>query len=176
MFNINVQEQGDTSTRVQLFTSTFGVPTYENGPSYSQDCRMNQTYLFGPSNDTPCDIQVLASSFSTAGNSYGTSRSLMRATVFLAYSDYRLKHNVETLNKTHTVDDIRVVKYTTDDNTPHFGVIAHDLAEVYPELVKGEKDEEMLQSVSYIELIPLLINEVQMIKKELITLLKKENE
>ena len=73
------------------------------------------------------------------------------------------------------MDNIRVVKYTSDDNTPHFGVIAHELAEVYPELVKGKKDEKMLQSVSYIDLIPLLINEVQMIKKELITL-KNENE
>jgi hypothetical protein len=74
------------------------------------------------------------------------------------------------------VDDIRVVKYTSDDNTQHFGVIAHELAEVYPELVKGEKDEKMLQSVSYIELLPLLINEVQTIKKKLMTLKKKKEQ
>ena len=175
MFNINVKEEGDTSTLVQLFTSTLGGITSQTGPHYIQDCRFNQTYLFGPANDTPCDIKIDTTSFSTTGPWYGTAKSSMRATVFLAYSDYRLKHNVETLNKTHTVDDIRVVKYTSDDNTQHFGVIAHELAEVYPELVKGEKDEKMLQSVSYIELIPLLINEVQTIKKELITL-NKENE
>uniref|UniRef100_A0A6C0HJL1 Peptidase S74 domain-containing protein n=1 Tax=viral metagenome TaxID=1070528 RepID=A0A6C0HJL1_9ZZZZ len=174
-FTLNIKDEAEASL-VQFYTSLGDLYIHQAaGPGFEEDARFNQTYLFGPVSNSPCDIQILNTSYIAAARSYGTAKSQMRATVFLAYSDYRLKHNVETLNKTHTVDDIRVVKYTSDDNTPHFGVIAHELAEVYPELVKGEKDEEMLQSVSYIELIPLLINEVQTIKKELITL-KKENE
>ena len=52
------------------------------------------------------------------------------------------------------------------------GLIAHELQEVYPELVTGEKDGEEMQSVNYIGLIPILINEIKMLKKELSDLKK----
>jgi uncharacterized protein Yka (UPF0111/DUF47 family) len=44
-------------------------------------------------------------------------------------------------------------------------VIAHELAEVYPELVQT-CDNDML-SVSYIELIPICINEIQLLNKSI---------
>jgi hypothetical protein len=52
------------------------------------------------------------------------------------------------------------------DDSKHFGVIAHELAEIYPELVDGEKNGEIMQSVSYLELIPICINEIQLLKKQ----------
>jgi len=39
-------------------------------------------------------------------------------------------------------------------------------------LVTGEKDGEEMQSVNYIGLIPILINEIKMLKKELYDLKK----
>ena len=47
------------------------------------------------------------------------------------------------------------------------GLIAHELQEIYPELVNGEKDGEQFQSVNYIGLIPILIKEIQELKKEI---------
>jgi len=49
------------------------------------------------------------------------------------------------------------------------GVIAHELQENYPLLVHGEKDGEDLQCVNYMGLIPILVNEIQNIKKTKLT-------
>jgi flagellar biosynthesis chaperone FliJ len=48
--------------------------------------------------------------------------------------------------------------------------LAHELQEIYPELVTGEKDGIDIQSVNYNGLIPILINEIQNLKKEIKTL------
>jgi hypothetical protein len=42
--------------------------------------------------------------------------------------------------------------------------LAHELQEIYPELVTGEKDGIDIQSVNYNGLIPILINEIQNLK------------
>jgi hypothetical protein len=47
------------------------------------------------------------------------------------------------------------------------GFLAHELQEHYPELVEGEKDGEKMQSVNYMGLLPILINEVQQLKKQI---------
>ena len=46
-------------------------------------------------------------------------------------------------------------------NNHEFGLIAHELQEVYPELVKGEKDGVEYQRVNYNGLIGVLVKEVQ---------------
>ena len=66
----------------------------------------------------------------------------------------------------YTIDDIRPVEYISiKDNTKNLGVIAHELQELYPCLVSGQKDGEEMQSVNYIGIIPLLISEVKNLKK-----------
>jgi hypothetical protein len=47
------------------------------------------------------------------------------------------------------------------------GLIAHELQEYYPELVTGEKDGSETQTVNYIGLIPILINEIKNMKTEI---------
>jgi hypothetical protein len=46
------------------------------------------------------------------------------------------------------------------------GLIAHELQEVYPFLVNGEKDGETYQNVNYTGLIALLIKEIKDLKQE----------
>jgi hypothetical protein len=95
------------------------------------------------------------------------------ATSFNASSDYRIKKDVIELNVKDTVDQLTPVRYfNTESNKDDIGLIAHELQEVYPELVTGEKDGEEMQSVNYIGLIPILINEIKMLKKELSDLKK----
>jgi hypothetical protein len=50
------------------------------------------------------------------------------------------------------------------------GLIAHELQEIYPELVTGEKDGTETQTINYIGLIPVLINEIKTLKNEIVTL------
>ena len=85
------------------------------------------------------------------------------ASAFNATSDYRLKDQVQTLSGSYyTVDNIRPVHYILKDSQiPHMGFIAHEVQEHFPTMVSGEKDGEIMQSVNYSELIPVLVKEIQ---------------
>ena len=81
-------------------------------------------------------------------------------------SDYRLKNNVKDLDETFVVDNLKPVHY--DMNERHdMGFIAHELQEIFPFLVSGEKDGEKMQSVNYNGLIALLVKEIKDIKGKL---------
>jgi hypothetical protein len=81
-------------------------------------------------------------------------------------SDYRIKENVSQLDSTFVVDNLNPVTYLNNKlGKQDIGLIAHELQEIYPELVHGMKDGEQLQSVNYIGLIPILIKEVKMLKE-----------
>jgi hypothetical protein len=88
------------------------------------------------------------------------------ASSYNATSDYRIKDDIKLLNKYYTIDNLKPVTYFNKKTIKKdIGLIAHELQEIYPELVNGEKDGENYQSVNYIGLIPILINEIQMLKK-----------
>jgi hypothetical protein len=83
-----------------------------------------------------------------------------------ATSDYRVKQDVQPLDETFTVDNLRPVSYyNTLSNNQDIGLIAHELQEHYPFLVHGNKDDDDYQSVNYTSLISVLINEIQQLKK-----------
>jgi hypothetical protein len=96
------------------------------------------------------------------------------ATGFNATSDYRIKENVVPLDETFTVDNLRPVTYNNSKSEKQdIGLIAHELQEVYPFLVNGEKDGENFQTVNYTGLIGILIKEIQELKKEVKMLKEK---
>jgi hypothetical protein len=83
-------------------------------------------------------------------------------------SDYRIKENVKVLDNQFKVDYLNPVTYTNKQTKKQdIGLIAHELQEYYPELVTGEKDGSETQSVNYIGLIPVLINEIKNMKTEI---------
>jgi hypothetical protein len=86
----------------------------------------------------------------------------------LSTSDYRIKTNVQTLDETHILDNLRPVRYyQTQLARNDIGFIAHELQEQYPDLVEGEKDGDNMQSVDYNGILALLINEVQRLKEDI---------
>jgi hypothetical protein len=90
-------------------------------------------------------------------------------------SDYRIKKDVEPLNSTYTVDQLRPVSYYNMlANKNDVGLIAHELQEVYPFMVNGIKDGPKNQSVNYTSLIGILIKEIQRLK-ERVDILEKNN-
>lgn len=100
------------------------------------------------------------------------------ANAFIQTSDYRIKYDVHPLTSQCCVDDLRPVEYM-NQRTGMFemGLIAHEVQEYFPHLVFGEKDDpETYQSVNYIGLIPVLIKEVQELKKELQTMREAINQ
>ena len=80
-------------------------------------------------------------------------------------SDYRIKENIKPLDNTFRVDYLNPVTYTNKrTHKQNIGIIADELQEYYPELVTGEKDGPEIQTVNYIGLIPILINEIKTLK------------
>lgn len=93
------------------------------------------------------------------------------ATGFITLSDYRMKENVKALDDKYVVDGLKPVTYTLKtDNTETIGLIAHEVQEHFPSLVYGEKDGQELQSIHYVGLIPILIKEIQDLKREIAAL------
>ncbi|MDH3257667.1 MAG: tail fiber domain-containing protein [Nitrospinota bacterium] len=92
---------------------------------------------------------------------------------FITTSDRRRKKNIEALG--NTLDKVMALKparyhFKTEDDSgsKHFGLIAQDLKEVFPEVVRvnpeGEEfgpGEAGLHTVAYSELIPVLIKSIQ---------------
>jgi hypothetical protein len=113
---------------------------------------------------------------STGSFTYGYFTNLTSISPALSPSDYRIKENVIPLNNTFVVDELIPVTYTNKlTERQDMGLIAHELQEVFPFLVNGEKDGKDYQSVNYIGLIPLLIKEVKWLKNELFQLKQQIN-
>ena len=87
---------------------------------------------------------------SGSSTSYGTT------------SDYRLKEDLQDFNGLDKVSKIPVYdfKWKSDENRS-YGVMAHELQEVLPDAVNGEKDAEEMQSVDYSKIVPLLVKSIQ---------------
>jgi hypothetical protein len=112
-------------------------------------------------------INPSGDTYFTAASTYSLNvNGQVNATSYNSASDYRIKKDVVTLDETFTVDKLRPVTYNnTKLDKQDIGLIAHELQEIYPFLVNGEKDGEHFQSVNYTGLIGILIKEIQDLKE-----------
>ena len=83
----------------------------------------------------------------------------MCATSFVNTSDCRLKTNIKPIDNWHEMNVNYQEFCFCNDNRLHYGVIAQDIKDYYPEQVYS--DEKGMLSVSYID---LLIKEVSYLK------------
>ena len=78
-----------------------------------------------------------------------------------AFSDERLKDNIETLEDgLDKVEQLRGVTYTRDDRE-EIGVIAQEVEKILPEIVKTADDEMGTKSVDYSRITAVLIEAVK---------------
>jgi hypothetical protein len=89
-------------------------------------------------------------------------------TTYNTTSDYRLKEDLQEFNGLEKVQAIKVYDYKWKSQESRMnGVLAHELAEVLPYAVQGEKDEQdeegndKMQSVDYSKIVPILIKAIQ---------------
>ena len=84
-------------------------------------------------------------------------------------SDINLKNNIEQIKSdTNILKDLNPVSFTfkdDDQNKKHFGFIAQELENLYPELVSN--NELGFKTVNYIELIPIMLCKMQKMQKEI---------
>ena len=119
------------------------------------------------------------------GQTYFSFTKPLRAPEFLTVSDIRCKKDIESLDSYGKgLSELSPVSFTLDilqdesDTTPavmkqtagdknidrHFGFIAQEVREIFPELVK--EDEEGMLSVDYLGFIPLLVDAYKDLKAQ----------
>jgi hypothetical protein len=76
---------------------------------------------------------------------------------------------VSEICESYTIDKLRPVEYEINDRHD-MGFIAHEVQELFPFLVSGDKDGNTLQNLNYNGLIALIIKELKEVKQELSTI------
>ena len=107
---------------------------------------------------------ITASGISTSKLTYNPSTGAMTAVDFNSTSDISLKENIHTVgNALEITEQLRGVSFDwKETGKGSYGVIAQELEEVLPELVKqGE-----VKSVNYNGIIGVLIEAIKELKKE----------
>jgi hypothetical protein len=90
------------------------------------------------------------------------------STSFNTTSDYRLKEDLKDFNGLDLVSKIKTYDYEWKSNKSRmYGMVAHELQEVIPYAVLGQKDAEEMQQVDYSKLVPILVKAIQELKAEI---------
>ena len=112
----------------------------------------------GKTSVTPPYVVDISGNLNVSGN--------VSATSYTTTSDRRIKENIININE--NIDLLKPRKYLNRlTNKEEFGLIADEIEQIFPNLVNGNKDGEILQSVNYIQLIALIIKEVKELKEKI---------
>jgi len=180
-FNINNRESGNltfatsNSERMRLTSagnflvgktlisfSTEGAELRQNGQCIFTTDGSSSLVLNRLTNDG--EIQV----FRQNNTVVGTISVTGSATSYNTSSDYRLKEDLQDFKGLDLVSKIPVYDYKWKaDKSRSYGVMAHQLQEVLPQAVSGEKDAEEMQSVDYSKIVPLLVKSIQELSAKL---------
>jgi hypothetical protein len=97
-------------------------------------------------------------------------------------SDINLKKDINLIqvddtNKLMNLKPSSFILKNDSTNHVHYGFIAQDFENEYPELVenKPNKTHNNLKSINYLEIIPLLVNKIQLMQTEINELKEKVN-
>jgi filamentous hemagglutinin family protein len=89
-------------------------------------------------------------------------------------SDVYLKDNIEDLstNITEKIMNLRPTQFklkTDPIKKIHYGFIAQEFEEQFPELVVSKVDKNVanLKGINYLEIVPLLVHQIQRMQKEI---------
>jgi hypothetical protein len=171
--SVPTQVNTDNSTRAATTAFVTNKLSAFSTSNFTTDVSMNRRLLVLGDVTTTGNVAINKTSI-TSGFALDVSGNIT-TTSLTTTSDYRIKTNIQTLDGTFTVDNLRPVSYyNTLANNQDIGVIAHELQQHYPFLVHGNKDDDDYQSVNYTGLIGVLINEIQQLKKRVTELENKQ--
>ena len=106
--------------------------------------------------------------FRRGGTQVGSISVNTTSTTYNTSSDYRLKEDLQDFKGLDLVSKIPVYDYKWKaDDSRSYGVMAHELEEVLPQAVTGDKDAEEMQSVDYSKIVPLLVKSIQELSAKL---------
>ena len=174
------EDGGDQDFRVESSSNAFAIFV---------DASLNFVGINKSNRDSTCDMSINAGSnpgIQSQNLTTGTSNLILdvrsngtsvigeinatnTATQFNTSSDYRLKENVETLKDgLDRLNQLKPVQFTwTTDGSLSEGFIAHEVEDLFPDAVSGEKDavdekgDIDPQQVDYGRITPLLVKAIQ---------------
>ena len=133
--------------------TSFGRVYNSSGNFYINHPTQDKDILF-QGNDGGSDVTALTLDMSEAGAATFNNN-------VTAFSDARLKDNIETLEDgLAKVEQLRGVPYTRDDKE-NIGVIAQEVEKILPEIVLTANDEMGTKSVDYSRITAVLIEAVK---------------
>jgi hypothetical protein len=116
--------------------------------------------------------------FNYAGGLIGSiTQSGTTAVLFNVTSDQRLKENiVEADSASSLIDSLQVRQFDwkSDGSHQRYGFVAQELVTVAPEAVHQPINKEEMMAVDYSKLVPMLVKEIQSLRKRLTALESKE--
>jgi hypothetical protein len=167
-----------------------------SGSAFKVDSKARRTLVQATNSTTLTDLQE----YFNPNGAVGKIQTSGSATLFTTSSDYRLKEDLKSFSGLDMVSKIPVYdfKWKISDERS-YGVMAHELQEVLPQAVGGDKDYEKdhvvkeakydddhnlikeaeygkrpsYQTVDYSKIVPLLVKSIQELKAE-IELLKSK--
>jgi hypothetical protein len=112
--------------------------------------------------------------FQYAGGLIGSiTQSGTTAVLFNVTSDQRLKENIQDAESASALIDalqVRQFDWKTDNTHQRYGFIAQELVTVAPEAVHQPVNEDDMMAVDYSKLVPMLVKEIQSLRKRLTAL------
>jgi hypothetical protein len=118
--------------------------------------------LFGRNDDGTVTL------FYRGTSSVGSISVSSSATAYNTSSDYRLKTDLKDFSGTEMLSNIKMYDFKWKESGERtYGVMAHELQEVLPQAVTGEKDGEEMQAVDYSKIVPVLVKALQEQQKEI---------
>ena len=108
------------------------------------------------------------------GSSIGSiTQSGTTAVLYNTTSDHRLKENIQDAASASSLIDalqVRQFDWKSDNSHQRYGFIAQELVTVAPEAVHQPADPEEMMAVDYSKLVPMLVKEIQSLRKRLTAL------
>jgi hypothetical protein len=108
--------------------------------------------------------------FAGNGNPQGSITWSGSVTSYNTSSDQRLKENIEdAASASSLIDSLQVRQYDWKSDGLHqrYGFVAQELVTVAPEAVHQPADPEEMMAVDYSKLVPMLVKEIQSLRKRL---------
>jgi hypothetical protein len=109
--------------------------------------------------------------FNFNGSSIGSvTQSGTTAVLYNTTSDQRLKENIQDAESASSLIDslqVRQFDWKSDNSHQRYGFVAQELVTVAPEAVHQPLNEEDMMAVDYSKLVPMLVKEIQSLRKRL---------
>jgi hypothetical protein len=163
--------------------------TQNSGSAFKKDSKARMTLCQASNSTTLTDLQE----YFNPNGAVGKIQTNGSATLFTTSSDYRLKEDLQSFSGLEMVSKIPVYDFKWKiSNERSYGVMAHELQEVLPQAVGGDKDYEKdyvvkeaeydnnhnlikeaeygkrpsYQTVDYSKIVPLLVKSIQELKAD----------